>query len=88
MKKTKIPTEKQLVELLVDELKEYEIGLAGELEVFSKNLYKSFKRYIRGIEYKDKLLYEFVFLTVDTLLYDTMPSQRTDSSTAQAAAGD
>jgi hypothetical protein len=88
MKKTKIPTEKQLVELLVDELKEYEIGLAGELEVFSKNLYKSFKRYIRGIEYKDKLLYEFVFLTVDTLLYDTMPSQRTDSSTAQVAAGD
>jgi hypothetical protein len=88
MKKTKIPTEKQLVELLVDELKEYEIGLAGELEVFSKNLYKSFKRYIRGMEYKDKLLYEFVFLTVDTLLYDTMPSQRTDSSTAQVAAGD
>lgn len=88
MKKTKIPTEKQLVELLVDELKEYEIGLAGELEVFSKNLYKSFKRYIRGIEYKDKLLYEFVFLTVDTLLYDTIPSQRTDSSTAQVAAGD
>lgn len=88
MKKTKIPTEKQLVELLVDELKEYEIGLAGELEVFSKNLYKSFKRYIRGMEYKDKLLYEFVFLTVDTLLYDTIPSQRTDSSTAQVAAGD
>lgn len=88
MKKTKIPTEKQLVDLLVDELSEYEIGLSGEIEVFSKNLYKSFKRYIRGMEYKDKLLYEFVFLTVDTLLYDTIPSQRTDSSTAQVAAGD
>lgn len=88
MKKTKIPTEKELIELLVEELKEYEIGLSGEVELFSKNLYKSFKRFIRGIEYKDKLMYEFVFLTVDTLLYDTLPSQRTDSSTCQKAAGD
>lgn len=88
MKKSKIPTEKELMDLVVDELKDYEIGLSGEIESFSKSLYKSFKRYIKGIEYKDKLLYEFVFLTIDTLLYDSSPSQRTDNGIVQEAAGE
>jgi hypothetical protein len=88
MKKVSIPTKEQLMEVFIDELRDCEIGIAGEIEAFSTNLYKSFRKYIKGREYKDKLLYEFVFGTVDDLLYDDSPSQRTDSSLRQQAAGE
>lgn len=88
MKKVSIPTKKELMVALIEELRDCNVGLVGELDRFSDNLYRSFRKYIKGREYKDKLLYEFVFGTVDDLLYDDSPSQRTDSNLCQKAAGE
>lgn len=88
MPKIPIPKKKELLEFVVEELREYDTNLKGDIEGFSKNLYKSFKKYIKGKEYKDKLFYEFAFLAVDTLLSENVPSQSSDLFSNQRAAGE
>ena len=84
--KIPVPNKKELLEFLVEELHEKNITLSGNLTGFSNNLHKSFKRFIKGKEYKDKLFYEFVFITIDTLLSSDLPSHITDNSVEPRAA--
>jgi hypothetical protein len=88
MTKIPIPKKQELLEFIMEELRENDANLSGDIEGFSKNLYKSFRRYIRGKEYKDKLFYEFAFHAVDTLLLNNVPSQSTDSFSSQRPAGE
>lgn len=86
MNKIPIPTRKELFEFLVEELKERNVGLQGDLDNFSKSLHRSFKKYIKGQEYKDKLFYEFIFITIDTLFDTSMPLHVTDNAVECRAA--
>ena len=87
MKKIPVPKKEELLEFIVEELKERNIALSGNIDGFSKNLYKSFRKYIRGKEYKDKLFYEFAFVAIDSIVSDNVPSQAKDNSICPRAAG-
>lgn len=84
--KIPVPNKKELLEFLVEELQERNITLTGNITGFGNNLHKSFKKFIKGKEYKDKLFYEFVFITIDTLLTVNLPSHVTDNSVEPRAA--
>jgi len=88
MSKIPIPKKQELLEFIAEELRDSNVNLTGDIEGFSKNLYKSFRRYIKGKEYKDKLFYEFAFQAVDTLLTENVPSQSSDLFSNQRAAGE
>ena len=88
MPKIPIPKRQELLEFIIEELRENDANLKGDIQGFSKNLYKSFKKYIKGKEYKDKLFYEFAFLAVDTILIENVPSQSSDLFSNQKASGE
>lgn len=86
MPKKKIPTKDEVFEVFVDELKDYGIGLNGDIEGFKTQLHKSFKKFLGKDEYKDKYLFEFIFLAVDDILDNDLPSQVSDNAPMGQAA--
>jgi hypothetical protein len=78
MLKRKLPTKDEVFAALKEELDEYGVIIAGNISAFKVELHKSFKKFLGKQPYKDKHLYEFVFMAVDDLLEEELPSQVSD----------
>jgi hypothetical protein len=86
MPKVPIPNKDELFNALVDELSLSEIHLTGNIEGFKATLHESFLEYLGRKVYKDKYLYEFIFLAIDSLLLEDIPSQVSDNAPKAEAA--
>lgn len=78
MLKRKLPNKHEVFAALVEELTEYGVAVSGNIDGFKTELHKSFKKFLGKQEYKDKYLYEFIFMVADDLLEDELPSQVSD----------
>ena len=86
MSKRRLPNKDVVFETLKEELMEQGILISGDIEKFKVELHRSFKQFLGKREYKDKYLFEFVFIAVDDLLEEDIPSQVSDNAPQSKAA--
>lgn len=86
MPNKKLPSRDQVFDAFAEELEEQGAALSGDIKKFKITLHNSFKKFLGKREYKEKYLFEFVFITVDSILEENIPSQVSDCAVPARAA--
>jgi hypothetical protein len=86
MPKKKLPSRNEVFDAFTEELEEQGAALSGDTKKFKITLHNSFKRFLGNREYKDKYLFEFIFITVDNIIEENTPSQVSDCAIPARAA--
>lgn len=86
MPSKKIPTRNEVFQAFEEELEEQGLALEGDVRKLKIVLHNSFKKFLAGREYKEKHLFEFVFIAVGNLVEDEVPSQVSDRAIPAHAA--
>jgi hypothetical protein len=86
MSRKKLPTRNEVFKVFEEELEEQGAALSGDVGKFKIVLHNSFKKFLGEKEYKEKYLFEFVFIAVGNLLEDEVPSQVSDRAIPAHAA--
>jgi len=77
--KLKLPTSNEIFELLVEELRDDNFTIAGDITRFKRSIYREFKNYIKENEVTEETLDEhvgyFIGDIIDALFDDDEPGQ-------------